>query len=79
MAIPIPEENIERFSEVFNKVNYITVQLPLESSIGQADKVIITEDNIFIGDFYQNPKVIILDKEGNFLSCINAFGEGPGE
>ncbi|MBR9777466.1 MAG: 6-bladed beta-propeller [Cytophagales bacterium] len=79
MAIPIPEENIDKFSEVFNKVNYITVQLPLESSIGQADKVIITEDNIFIGDFYQNPKVIILDKEGNFLSCINAFGEGPGE
>ena len=77
--IPIPQKNIEDFSEVFNEVSYLTVQIPPESYIGQVDKVILTDDYIFMGDFYQKPRVVVLDKEGEFLGTVGALGEGPGQ
>tara|TARA_R110000744_G_scaffold377424_1_gene492410 strand:- start:410 stop:1573 length:1164 start_codon:yes stop_codon:yes gene_type:complete len=78
-AIPIPQKNIENFSEVFKEVSYLTVQLPPESYIGQVDKLILTDDHIFMGDFYQEPRVVVLDKRGKFLGTVGSFGEGPGQ
>lgn len=47
--------------------------------IGGADKVIISEERIYILDIYKSLSLFIFDKGGNHLKTINNPGRGPGE
>lgn len=55
--------------------------VPLESSnlIGEIDKVLICDSNIYILDAYITEKVFIFDKIGHLLNIIDDKGQGPNE
>lgn len=76
--INVKKEKELLLSDLFEKVSYLPIQLPEGMAIGQFDKVIIEDEKIIIGDFYQSNQILILDTLGNFLANIKNLGDGPG-
>lgn len=65
-------------SDSVKNVDFIVLRSDDRHLVGDIDKVIIYEDNIYIGD-YTTQAVYIYDLLGNFISVIDHHGRGPGE
>ena len=59
-------------------VEYIPLETNEQSLIGNTDFQAISDKYIIIGDmkYFQ---IIIFDRQGKFIRCINKRGQGPGE
>lgn len=63
---------------VVDSVTYLALETNGESVFTNADKMIIKNGRIYIGD-YGTAKVVVFDMDGNFIFSINKRGRGPGE
>ena len=78
--VKIPfSEPIKNLSEIASKVTYISLKDEANSFLGNLDKLILTDKYIIAGDISTKERINIYDTEGNFLSTIRNYGEGPGE
>ncbi|MBW6479730.1 MAG: 6-bladed beta-propeller [Bacteroidales bacterium] len=64
-------------SEIASGIEYIPLQTTDSSLIGRIDKVVITEDNIYVNN--RGSEIICFNKIGNFISKLSKRGRGPGE
>lgn len=60
------------------EVEYIPLATNDASLIGDVDKVLYRGDTFYILD-KQGKKVLLFDRQGNFLKSIHKVGQGPGE
>ncbi|WPR76903.1 6-bladed beta-propeller [Algoriphagus sp. NG3] len=68
-----------KLSEFFEpEIEYIWLKDDVEGAqLGNLNKVFFREDKIFTLDIFGCKCIQIFDREGNFLSKIRAYGEGP--
>lgn len=50
-----------------------------DARIGEIDKVVVTDDRIYVLDIFLTQSVYVFDKQGKFLHKISRHGQGPGE
>ena len=67
------------FSEVFDSIEYVKLNLPPDRFIGYTDKVIFEHNKIFIFDYAKAKELFVFTETGDFLFSINQPGQGPGE
>ncbi len=74
-----PEQRSEyTFNDFFELDHYIILESSEESMINSARKVTITENYIYILTWGES-RVMIFNREGEYLSKIDKNGSGPGE
>ncbi|WP_132433535.1 6-bladed beta-propeller [Natronoflexus pectinivorans] len=66
-------------SDLLSDVEYIILERTPNSVIGKIDKLIITDDYIFVMDVEHAKKLFQFDSNGRFIKIIGGFGRGPGE
>ncbi|MCF8221962.1 MAG: 6-bladed beta-propeller [Bacteroidales bacterium] len=76
----INPENVKNagFSELYELEKLIRLENHPDSYFGDARKIIISNDKIYIHPWGQ-PRVIIFDINGKFIGKIENYGRGPGE
>jgi len=60
-------------------LRYVTLETTDECLIGNADKVLISNNRIYVADFHKTMTLFIFDLNGKFISKIAKRGQGPGE
>lgn len=74
----ISEDRIN-YSTLFDSISYILMPEDTSFLIGRVDKLLVTDDYIFILDQKITHSVFGIDKDGNKALHINAVGVAPGE
>jgi hypothetical protein len=67
-----------KISEFIDEIEYVILDHPL-NSISQVDKVVISENNIFLADIYGFQNIARFNNEGKYLNSIGTYGDGPGQ
>ena len=62
-----------------NQIKFIPLETTLECLIGNADKILIKNDKIYVADFDMTSILFVFDLTGKFLAKIAKKGQGPGE
>jgi len=75
----IKDLQVAKYSEVFDSVKIIPLQSPANALIGQIDKILVHNNNIFILDQVQGKAVFEFDINGKFIRRFGRIGRGPGE
>lgn len=68
---------LSNLSEIASDIQYIPLQTIDSSLISRIDKVVITDDNIYVNN--RGADILCFDKNGNFVSKLSKTGRGPGE
>lgn len=68
---------LSNLSEIASDIEYIPLQTIESSLISSIDKVVITDDNIYVNN--RGADIMCFDKIGNFISKLSKGGRGPGE
>jgi len=71
------DTTLTNLSEIASNIEYIPLQTIEGSLIGLIDKVIITDDKIYISD--SGKDIVCFDKGGNYISRLSNQGRGPEE
>lgn len=76
-----PKEALDSilFSEVFEKISYTKITTDDNFLVGRIDKLVISDEYIFILDRDLSRSVFCIDKSGNKVFEIHRLGKGPGE
>lgn len=64
--------------ELISEYFFVKLETKGESLITTIDKIQVSNDNLFIGDFSQNA-ILIFNIKGEFINKISRLGRGPGE
>jgi len=75
----ISRSKVLLFSEVFESMKVVPLETKASSVIGAIDKIIYSNDRIFILDPDGSKKVLEFDDKGKFIDQIGRYGKGPGE
>lgn len=74
------EDNLNiKTSELFISVRYVPLETRNDIVIGEVDKIVTTDNKIFLMDSKKAKAVYAFDKNGKFLNKIGNSGIGPGE
>lgn len=65
--------------EIFDQSVMEVVLLSDEFTIGEIDKVLVSDDKIIVLDRFSTRSVSCFDRSGNFLWALNQHGQGPQE
>lgn len=68
-----------KYSAIFDSLNYIFIPTDSNFLIGKVDKLLVTDDYIFVMDQKMSRSVFGVNKKGDKLLHINKTGRGPGE
>ncbi|MDR3184124.1 MAG: 6-bladed beta-propeller [Prevotellaceae bacterium] len=85
IPIELPAEAInskeiaESEDEYFDSMKYIQLESKEDITLGKIDKILITENRIYILDIFKYGGVIIYDREGQIVNAIDRRGQGPEE
>ncbi len=71
------ESKISNLSDIASDIEYIPLQTIGNSLISRVDKVILTQDKIYLNN--RGDEIMCFDKRGNFLFKLLKSGRGPGE
>lgn len=76
-----PEQALDSilFSEIFDEIVYTKITTDDNFLIGRIDKLVISDEYIFILDRNLSRSVFCIDKSGNKVFEIHRLGKGPGE
>lgn len=67
------------YSSWFDGISYIPLQTDSNFLVGKVDKLLVTDDYIFIMDRKISRSVFCMDKEGHKVFSLNKSGKGRGE
>lgn len=78
--INIDQPKVISSFDLLKKIKYIKY-IPFERKeiVGVIDKMIVTEDNIYILDSDVAKQILVFGKDGKFLYKVNKIGKGHGE
>ena len=80
IAIENFEQDISnKLSDICVPVDIISLETSEKSIIQHIDKIIITEEEVFILDTYGAKSILVFSKKGEFKYKIGKAGRGPGE
>ncbi|GAO30508.1 6-bladed beta-propeller [Geofilum rubicundum] len=68
-----------KLSDVVSIDSLVFLEYTDESIIGEIDKVLVSEDRIFVVDRESAKSIFCFDRKGNFINSYNAIGRGPQE
>lgn len=68
-----------KLSEVVSIDSLVFLEYTDESIIGEIDKVLVSEDRIYVVDRHSAKSIFCFDRKGNFINSYNAIGRGPQE
>jgi hypothetical protein len=68
---------LSNLSEIASDIEYIPLQTKDSSLIGRIDKVVITDNYIYVKN--GTAEILCFDKNGSFISKLSKTGRGPGE
>lgn len=66
-------------STLVKDISYVFLETNKECLIGNFDKMLMVNNNIYILDKTLTHTIFVFDRNGNFLYKINKQGKGPGE
>ena len=72
-------DQILKVSDIITERTWIQLDSVSDAIIGSVSRIIEYNDNYYILDSKSKRKVIVFDKNGNFLNCIGNIGSGEGE
>ena len=74
-------EKVDTFlsSYLFKSVKCIPLETNDEVLVGDVDKVLVYQNNIYVLDCVDAKGLFVFDKEGRFIRKIGRMGGGPGE
>ncbi|WP_163221379.1 6-bladed beta-propeller [Bacteroides sp. 214] len=75
----LDENNVLKYSDVFDYVNFIKLETTDDAIIGRVDKIIALDDKYIILDSSLAKKVFVFDSSGQYLNSLGKIGQGPGE
>lgn len=75
---PTKAENIEN-SGIIENVEYVRLETSDDALIGKVDKIIVTEDRIFVADLSQIQCCHIFDRKGKFIKKLARRGRAGNE
>ena len=67
------------YSDWFEKIDYITLPTDSNFLIGSIDKLLVTDDYLFVMDQKISRSVSSIDRNGNVKLSLSKTGNGPGE
>lgn len=68
---------ISNISEIASDIQYIPLQTNKNSLINRIDKVVITDNKIYLNN--RGSEILCFDKNGFFINKLSKTGRGPGE
>ncbi|WP_062124501.1 6-bladed beta-propeller [Geofilum rubicundum] len=68
-----------KLSDVISIDSLVFLEYTDESIIGEIDKVLVSEDRIYVVDRHSAKSIFCFDRKGNFINSYNAIGRGPQE
>ena len=72
-------DSVKRDSLQISRIRYIPLETSAECLIGNASKVLIRDNKIYVADFHRAKALFVFDLEGKFLFKIARMGQGPDE
>lgn len=79
IEIPVDKDDIPNmFSSFFKMSHYVSLETTEESLIRQVEKVVLTDNKIYILDRLEY-QILVFNSSGKFLHKIKMLGQGPGE
>ena len=75
----IDEDFVLKFSDVFERINFIRLETLDNCLIGHIDKIIATDDKFIILDSSSARMVFVFNNDGTFSNRIGTNGGGPEE
>jgi hypothetical protein len=66
-------------SDIVDSIAYIPLETTDKSLIGRIDKVVCSDDYVYILDAEVSTSIFVFDYSGRHISVINDIGKGPGE
>ncbi len=83
IELPSKVSNLKDISDSGNKyissIEYIQLQSAENAVLGKIDKLIITDNRVYILDIFKYGGVFVYDREGQVINTINLTGQGPDE
>jgi len=79
ISVNLKKVNQELDISQFYNATFIPLELTKKSQIGSIDKVILSDNRIFVLDATIAKKLFVFDMKGNFLKNIGKLGKGKGE
>jgi hypothetical protein len=83
IKLPLEAINIKEIAEsekkYFSSTEYVQLESKEDIHLGKIDKILITENRIYILDIFKYGGVIIYDREGKIVNAIDRRGPGPEE
>lgn len=73
------ENQILKFSDIFQSVEFVKLETNDTSLIGRIDKILVADNKYIILDASIAKKVFVFDSNGKFLNLLGKIGAGPGE
>jgi hypothetical protein len=77
--ILIDNSNNKISTNIVSEIEYVKLETSPESLIGSVDKLICTDDYIYILDNTFSNNLFVFSRKGKFISKISNKGEGPNE
>lgn len=75
-----PTETKEvNLSSFITEVEYVKLDSRNNKYIGEVEKILVTDDRIYVLDPYNAIALYVYDREGTLLFDISNLGQGPGE
>jgi len=73
------ETEVVNLSSFISDVEFVKLDSGNEKYIGEVEKILITDERIYVLDPYQAIALYVYDRKGTLLFDISSYGEGPGE
>jgi len=72
-------DSVQLVSLKIGEIKFVPLETTDDCLIGNADKVLIKNQRIYIGDFSKAMALFVFDINGKFIHKISKRGQGPGE
>jgi hypothetical protein len=79
VSIVIDMDSVSSDSLKLSYIRYIPLETSDQCLIGQANKILIRNNKIYVADFRKSMALFVFDMNGKLLFKIAKRGEGPGE
>ena len=81
VVIEIPETTTGPIEDIVENFRYVTLKHGdnVDAMLGDISKLRVFRDRIYVLDISYTNKLLVFDKEGNFLNKVSRAGRGPAE
>lgn len=81
LEIPVSQDVDSDFlySELAEDIQYIKLEDNNEAIISQIDKILFTDEKIYVLQRFFNPRIMVFNSQGEYLYDVGSQGGGPSE